>query len=40
VGRDFIEEPASPEYSIFKSIDDRCLLFAVREDYSDPDESS
>ena len=32
VGRDYVEEPSSPEYSILRSIDDNCLLFAVRED--------
>jgi hypothetical protein len=32
IGRDFIEEPSSPEYSTLRSIDDQFLLFAVRED--------
>jgi hypothetical protein len=31
-GRDYIEEPSSPEYEMFRSIDETCLLFAVRED--------
>jgi len=35
-GRDYIEEPSSPEYSMFKSTDETCLLFAVREDQVDP----
>ena len=30
-GRDFIEEPNSPEYTIVSAIDDSCVLFAVKE---------
>ena len=31
IGQDYIEEPASPEYSILHALDDSCLLFAVKE---------
>jgi len=30
-GKDFVEEPSSPEYSILHALDDSCLLFAVKE---------
>ena len=35
-GQDFLEEPGSPEYSLMQAIDDSCLLFAVKENQSDP----
>ena len=31
IGRDFIEEPDSPEYTIVSALDDSCVLFAVKE---------
>ena len=37
IGRDFIEEPHSPQYNILRSTDETCLLFAVKEDQEDPD---
>jgi hypothetical protein len=30
-GKDYLDEPASPEYSILHAIDDSCILFAVKE---------
>ena len=35
LGQDYLEEPNSPEYSIFHAIDDSCLLFAIKEDQTD-----
>ena len=36
VGQDYLEEPGSPEYSIVHALDESCLLFAVKENQSDP----
>lgn len=35
-GKDFLEEPGSPEYSIVHALDDSCLLFQVKEIQSYP----
>lgn len=34
---DFEEEPHSPEYTIVSAIDDSCVLFAVKENQSNPE---
>lgn len=36
LGQDYLEEPASPEYSILHAIDDSCLFFAINENQTDP----
>lgn len=36
VGQEHLEEPASPEYSILHGLDDNCILFAVKENQTDP----
>ena len=33
-GKDYIEEPNSPEYTIVSAIDDSCVLFAVKDSQS------